>query len=104
MTTLYLTHIGKESNRLEEVEAGLVHDPDEVYTEYADPAHSPWRMLVVPVLKRMPRAVLMERTGLSGRAITAIRNGHALPRAKHREALMQAAADGNRFGWPDVGM
>jgi hypothetical protein len=30
----FITHVGKELNRLEEVEAGLVHDPDEVYTEY----------------------------------------------------------------------
>ena len=36
-----LTYVGKESNRPEEVEAGLGHDPDEVYTEYADPTRDP---------------------------------------------------------------
>jgi hypothetical protein len=51
VTALYVTHGGKESNRLEEVEAGLVHDPEEVYTEHHDPAHDAWATLVVPVLK-----------------------------------------------------
>jgi hypothetical protein len=30
VTKLYLTHVGKESNRREEVDAGLIHDPEEV--------------------------------------------------------------------------
>lgn len=29
-------HIGKESNRLEEVQDGIVDDPDDVYVEYRD--------------------------------------------------------------------
>jgi transposase len=41
VTMLSLTHVGKESNLLEEVEAGLVHDPDEVYTEYVDVRRDP---------------------------------------------------------------
>jgi hypothetical protein len=34
-------YIGKESNWLEDVGAGVVHDLDEVFTEYADPRHDP---------------------------------------------------------------
>jgi hypothetical protein len=93
VTTLYLTHVGKESNRLEAVEAELVHDPDEVYTEYVNPTRGPWQALVVPAFKQMPRAELAKRTGLSGRAIAAIRNGHALPHARHRETLTRMAVD-----------
>jgi hypothetical protein len=93
VTALFLTHMGKESNRLEEVEAGLVHDPEELYTEYEDSQHGPWQAQVLPVLKRMPRAMLAERTGLSGRAITALRNGQALPHPTHRELLTRVAAD-----------
>jgi hypothetical protein len=33
-----IKYIGKESNNLEAVEAGLVHSPQNVYTEYTDPA------------------------------------------------------------------
>ena len=31
----WVVQVGKESNRLEEVEAGLIHDPEEIYTEYS---------------------------------------------------------------------
>jgi hypothetical protein len=91
VTAAYVTHVGKESNRLEEVNTGLVHDPEEVYTAYEDPQHEPWQTVVVPVLRRMPRAVLAEQVGLSERTIAAVRNGHALPRAVHQEALTRAA-------------
>jgi hypothetical protein len=93
VTAAYVTHVGKESNRLEEVEAGLVHDPDEVYTEYHDPAHDPWHTLVVPILKQMPRALLQERTGLDRSTITRLRNGHTTPRPEHHDALTRAAGD-----------
>lgn len=36
-------HVGKEYNRLEEVEAGIEHSPDEVWTKYADPKRNPGR-------------------------------------------------------------
>jgi hypothetical protein len=95
VSAAYVTHVGKESNRLEEVNAGLVHDPEEVYTEYQDLAHghSPWQSLVMQVLKRMPRALLAKQVGLSERMIAAVRNGHALPRAAHQEAFMRAAGE-----------
>jgi hypothetical protein len=32
-----IKYIGKESNRLEDVDAGQVHSPQSVYTEYPDP-------------------------------------------------------------------
>lgn len=90
---LYVLHGGKESNRLEEVEAGLVHDPDEVYTEYRDSEHDPWRTLVLSVLRRMPRSLIMERTGLSRSVVTEIRSGRAMPRAKTRRVLTRVAAE-----------
>jgi hypothetical protein len=92
VTKLSLMHVGKESNRLEEVEAGLVHDPGEVYTEYVDARHDTDWEKVVKVLKQMPRSRLMQETGLSRRALTALRNGHALPHAKSREALLRSVA------------
>ncbi len=93
VTALYVTHVGKESNRLEDVQTGLVHDPDEVYTEYADPRHDPWPTLVLPVLCHMTRAELMRPTSLSRSAITAIRSGRARPRPDHQSALTRSAAD-----------
>jgi hypothetical protein len=89
----YVTHVGKESNQLEAVEAGLVHDPDEVYTEYEYPRHGAWAQVVVPVLRAMPLRTLQEGTGMSRSQLQAIRNGHAEPHARHRDALTRAAGD-----------
>ena len=37
-----IIYIGRESNQLEEVEAGTVHDAAGVYTEYVDPQREAW--------------------------------------------------------------
>ena len=63
---------GKEPNRLEEVNAGLVHDPEEVYTAYEDPSHGPWQTLVRPVLKQIPVRRLQGETGMSPSQLKAI--------------------------------
>jgi hypothetical protein len=93
-----LAHAGKESNRLEEVDAGLIHDPDELYTEYVDPQHDPeWEALVAK-LKDIPRSWLMQETGLARSTITALRNGHAHPARQTREKVQRAVqqVDGGR--------
>jgi hypothetical protein len=48
--------IGKESNALEDVEAGLVHTQESVYTEYCDPKRDEWVTKIQPALKEnIPR-------------------------------------------------
>jgi hypothetical protein len=37
-----IKYIGKESNSLEEVEAGVVHSADNAYTEYPDRRRDEW--------------------------------------------------------------
>ncbi len=86
-----MTHVGKESNLLEEVEAGLEHDPDEAYTAYADPHRDPWRTSVLPVLKQMPIDRLVTATGLHRRSLFAIRAGERLPHPHNRQALTAEA-------------
>ena len=104
VTKLYLTHVGKESNRLEEMDAGLIHDPDEVYTEYQNPADDPWRTLVVPILKQMKRADLAKATSLSERSVASLRNGGSTPRPKHRAALIRAAGEFARAQLREAGL
>jgi hypothetical protein len=41
VTATHITYIGKESNRLEEATAGLLHDLDEILDTYNDPALDP---------------------------------------------------------------
>ena len=86
------THVGKESNKLEEVETGLEHDPEEVWTEYADPRRDPWIALVLPVLKQIPAKQLVEETGLATSTVKAARNGDSLPHSRNRDALLRAAS------------
>jgi hypothetical protein len=90
VTALYRMHVGKESNRLEAVDAGLIHDPEEVYTEYVDPQHDPEWEALVTTLKRIPRSWLMHETGLDRSTITRLRNGHTCPTVSTREKLLRA--------------
>ena len=87
----YVAHVGKEANKLEEVEAGLEHDPEIIYTEYRDPARDPWRSIVLPVLKQIPANQLAEATGLAVSTVKAARNGHTAPQGGNRQALVHAA-------------
>ena len=52
---LQVVYVGKETNRLEEVQHGLIEDEDEVMNEYPDPSNDPFLRFVVPVLKDIPR-------------------------------------------------
>ncbi len=81
-----IKYIGKESNSLEEVEAGLVHTEENVYTEYPDPKRSIWHTKILPALKKVPRHRLEELTPLSRSALTEIRAGR-VPYPKNRELL-----------------
>ena len=60
-----IVYIGKESNRLEEIEAGVIHSPDNVYTEYPDPRRDEWQTRILPVLSKIPVEALMRFSGRS---------------------------------------
>ena len=45
------TYIGKESNKLEEVEEQSLFDPSDVYTEYPDPLRDEWSNKWLPMLR-----------------------------------------------------
>jgi hypothetical protein len=96
--TAYLVHLGKEANKLEEVEAGLEHDPDEVYTAYADPRRDPWRALVLPVLREMPSKQLASAVGMSERRLRDVLTGRARPPPNTEAAVTRAAAQFARNG------
>jgi hypothetical protein len=85
-----LVHVGKESNKLEEVKAGLEHDPESIWTEYADFGRDPWVTDVLPILKQMRLADLAAATGLSERALRALRNSRAIPRQVNKQKITNA--------------
>jgi hypothetical protein len=88
-----VTNIGKESNSLEEVQAGLVHDEESVYTTYEDPSRGYWQTVIMPAVRRAPLAMLVKACAgeLSRRALIDIRAGRSTPHRRN-QALLAAVA------------
>jgi len=80
--------IGKESNRLEEVEEGLIHSAENVYTVYADESRDEWERKIRPALKKVSLSVLMKETGLSRRMLIKARTGNARPHRSNQALLI----------------
>lgn len=80
-------YIGKESNRLEEVDAGLIHSEEGVYTEYPDGSRDEWNSKMLPALRKLPLSLLIAQSGLSRRAVLDIRAGRSRPHPKNQEKL-----------------
>ncbi len=92
--------IGKESNKLEEIEEGSVPDAGDVYTEYLDPRRQErdWHR-VVETLRAMTKRQLRElekRSGISLTTLKAWRRGRTA-HSNNRAKLAGALRDG-RFG------
>ncbi len=79
--------IGKESNSLEEVEAGLSHSAENVYTVYPDPRRDEWQTKILPALRKIPVPVLRKMSGLSPTTIKDTLAGRSRPYPKNRERL-----------------
>ncbi|MGB0104781.1 MAG: hypothetical protein WBP51_11305 [Candidatus Sulfotelmatobacter sp.] len=54
----YVKYVGKESNNLEEVDAGLLHSAENVYTEYHDQRRDEWQTKILPSLRKTPWRLL----------------------------------------------
>ena len=73
VTMLTLSLIGKESNRFDEVAAGLIGTLDDTLASYGDPGVHAWRDLVVPAMADFPSREVAERAGLETRTIQRIK-------------------------------
>jgi DNA-binding XRE family transcriptional regulator len=85
-----IVFVGKETNRLEDVHNGLVHDWSEVSARYRNPELDPWKTEILPKLKTIPYKTLAAEVGISTRAMRSIRNGHSNPSATTKAALLKA--------------
>ena len=82
-----IIYIGRESNQLEEVEAGTVHDAAGVYTEYVDPQREAWfRAAQVVSLKEWER-----ESGKPRRLLIDARLGRRRPHRQHRDLIVAIA-------------
>jgi hypothetical protein len=85
-----ITYIGKESNRLEEVEAGTVHSAGDVYTEYLDSKRSEWVTKILPAIRCITLAELMRLVPqMSRRALIDLRAGRSRPHPRHQTLLAE---------------
>jgi len=89
--------VGKETNRLESVQQGLVHDWGEVYSIYHNPELDPWRTEILSILKTIPAQILAELAHVSTRTIRSIRNGHSVPSPKTRALLVEIAINAQKI-------
>jgi hypothetical protein len=82
--------IGKESNSLENVDEGMVHSEQNVYTEYVDPKRDHWTTKIQPALKKAPLYVLVRECGkrLSRRELIELRAGRSKPHRKTKDLLV----------------
>ncbi len=83
-----IQYIGKESNSLEEVNSGLIHSADNVYTEYEDQRRDEWEVKIRPALKQISLSVLSKETGLSRRMIINARKGTVRPHRSNQLTLI----------------
>lgn len=90
-----IVHIGKEANDLDDLQAGVVHDVEEVLNTHV--TADEWRNYVLPTLGEMSRRELRE-LGLSGASIAAVRAARFSPTRRTKARLAAAAARFAR-GW-----
>ena len=83
-------YIGKESNRQEEVEAGLVSQFGDVISAYEDLSRETWLRVWLPRAKRLSRQQITEITGMSRTQMTEMLAGRSVPRRATRVALARS--------------
>jgi len=85
-----IKYIGKESNSLEDVEYGLIHSEQNVYTEYPDPRRDEWQTKIVPVLQRTVLSKLIKITRKSRRMLIDARTGKRRPHPNNQKFTASA--------------
>jgi hypothetical protein len=86
-------YIGKESNKIEQVEEGGVPAESDVYTIYDDPTRDEWETKWLPTLQATPIPKLL-RAGIPRATIYAVRAGrtpYGSTKAKLIAALKRVA-------------
>jgi len=83
-----VTLIGKETNHLEEAQAGLM-SRGEVLNEYPDPERDIWQRLVLPVIRRLGPIRVAEASGLDRRTVERLVRGTS-PKPNTRTTITEA--------------
>jgi hypothetical protein len=83
--------IGKESNSLEDVDAGLEHSEKNVYTEYTDSKRDEWKTKIQPALKKTSLKLIVKECAnfLSRRALIDLRADRSRPHRGNQTRLVE---------------
>jgi hypothetical protein len=84
----YVAHVGKEANKLEEVDAGLERDPEVVYTEYHRPDRDEWAAVILPALRTQNLAAFARACGVTERQLRSLVAGRSRPHAKSQARIL----------------
>jgi len=86
-----IKYIGKESNSLEDVESGLIHDYRNVYTDYPDERRAEWQTNILPALEKPPLVILVRvfEGKLSRRALIDLRAGRSRPHFENQVTIKE---------------
>jgi hypothetical protein len=82
-----IRYIGKESNLVDEVDAGLIHDQDEVSLEYIDPRRDTWVMNLLPRLRAASSGAVARALGVNLSTVKRWKAGGQRPRPAQLRAL-----------------
>ena len=95
---VYRFRIGKESNRLEEVEQGQVRALEEVQEIFDHPGRTAWDEVYLPLLATIPARQLEAETGIRESLLIRYRKGLVRPSARQLKHLIGAL----RFHLPEL--
>lgn len=97
VTPTIVQHIGKESNRLEEAQLGLLDDADQPLNRYGDAQLSSFRELATPILRHLGVRETARRTKLGLGSVSAALSGRSTPRpgavARYRRVASDYASE-----------
>jgi hypothetical protein len=93
VTAVEPIYLGKESNNLEERQAGLIHQFSDAFAIYPDPGADTWQRIVLPALRQFPAVEIARRSGLHRRTVERHLSGRSAPHPRHRAALTHVASE-----------
>jgi len=97
-------YVGKESNRLEEAQQGMLHDEEQAVNRYDDPRHGDFEEFVLPVVGHISLSRLVSATGLHSSTLKRIRAGTSRPRVENAAILTALAIEHARRVLEDRGI
>lgn len=86
----YVSHIGKEANKLEELQAGFERNAEVIYTEYHRPGRDEWTAVVLPELKKQNLRAFSVHCRLSERQLRTLVQGKVVPHSSNQRRIAKA--------------